>query len=231
MRQILAHFLILLFLVITFGIEQAAAEKRGYLRSRACPFSCRTEGIDKNHCKDWRVGNTCYVEDLSRPPNKPVPAPPRAPPPPQKPGYPSWGNNGPSWGNHDRYPGDYNGGNNYNDRNECRSGSYLARPRVNIYRVKPSGNMFGDKYKVRGEVEGVCLGEAGYFEYGRKRQNIPVATTRNFRRFEFEVTVKSSERPEIRVYNVNGDMDYVSIAPEAYDAKQNGHKQSGQRRW
>ena len=77
-----------------------------------------------------------------------------------------------------------------------------------------------------GEVEGVCLQEAGYFEYGRKRGNIPVSTSANFRRFQFEVTAKPSERPEIRVYNVNGDVDYQSIFPESYQ-----ERPAGQSRW
>lgn len=33
--------------------------------SRYCPFSCSTEGINKNHCRDWREGNTCFVQDTS----------------------------------------------------------------------------------------------------------------------------------------------------------------------
>jgi len=31
--------------------------------NRRCPFSCRTEGISKDHCRDWRHGNICYVQD------------------------------------------------------------------------------------------------------------------------------------------------------------------------
>lgn len=32
--------------------------------SRPCPYSCKTQGIRKSVCKDWREGNTCYIDDL-----------------------------------------------------------------------------------------------------------------------------------------------------------------------
>lgn len=33
--------------------------------SYGCPFSCATEGINKSHCRDWRDGNVCFVQDTS----------------------------------------------------------------------------------------------------------------------------------------------------------------------
>lgn len=32
--------------------------------SQRCPHSCSTLGIDKSQCRDWREGDTCYVDDL-----------------------------------------------------------------------------------------------------------------------------------------------------------------------
>jgi hypothetical protein len=83
----------------------------------------------------------------------------------------------------------------------------ISRPYINIARVRPTGNVFGSKYKVFGSVEGMCLVEAGYFEGGRKVSNIPVAPTRDFRRFEFEVTIRGDEFPELRAYTINGDRE------------------------
>lgn len=195
----------LLSLALLIIAPNALGQQRGYLMQRPCPFSCRTEGINKQHCRDWREGNTCYVEDLSRRPQAPAaPAAPRPPAANSQTGFTPWGGS--------PYPA--------NDREieKCRSDRYIARPRINVYRAKPTGNFFGDKLKVRGEIEGVCLAEAGYFEAGRKRENIPVNTMRDFRRYEFEVTVRPSERPEVRVYNINGDMDYVQIDPREFGA-------------
>ena len=31
-----------------------------------CPFSCRTSGINKSYCKDWREGSLCYVQITRR---------------------------------------------------------------------------------------------------------------------------------------------------------------------
>lgn len=207
------NFGLLFFLAFSAAVisKTSNAEQRGYLMSRDCPFSCRTEGIDKKHCKDWRVGNRCYVEDLNRSENHPAPSIPIAPsnngqrPVQSQPGFSPWGSSS-----------GYLNDKNNNEYKECRSGKYLASPRVNVYRTKSSGNIFGDKYKVRGSVEGVCLIEAGYFEYGNKRDNIPVSTSRNFKRFEFEIAVRASEKPEIRVYNINGDMDFIEIDPQQY---------------
>ena len=39
--------------------------------SRPCPHSCDTMRLDRRHCKDWREGNTCFVDDL-RAPSRPV---------------------------------------------------------------------------------------------------------------------------------------------------------------
>lgn len=55
----------MLRLLIAFTLFSLSAPTLGSaeVRSRSCPFSCRTEGIPKQHCRDWREGNTCYVDD------------------------------------------------------------------------------------------------------------------------------------------------------------------------
>ena len=87
----------------------------------------------------------------------------------------------------------------------------IARPRVEIEEIKQTGNVFGDKVKVRGSVEGVCLAEAGLFEDGRKVQTIPINTVDQFSRYEFEVKTDLGEDPEIRVYTTTGDRDVETI--------------------
>lgn len=42
----------------------------GRITSRSCPYKCSIVGIPKNVCRDWREGNTCYIEDLRYPPDR-----------------------------------------------------------------------------------------------------------------------------------------------------------------
>ncbi|MCB0334127.1 MAG: hypothetical protein KDD55_11545 [Bdellovibrionales bacterium] len=32
--------------------------------SQSCPYSCKSRGLSHDHCKDWKQGNTCFVDDL-----------------------------------------------------------------------------------------------------------------------------------------------------------------------
>lgn len=100
--------------------------------------------------------------------------------------------------------------------NRCRDlrRGDVAPPRVYLDKVRPTGNFFGDKVKVHGTIEGVCLQEAGLFERGRKVESIPVKVDRSFRRIEFDVKAHLDSDPEIRVYMTNGERDYVAIRPD-----------------
>ena len=190
-----------------FLLRPVEAQNKGRVYVAPCPHSCATRGIEKRVCRDWREGSTCYVEDLRFPPSMVVVAPPTPFPPHFPPGvvqprpsdtpantlHPSHGAN--------------------TDEIECRNlaRGYLARPRVNIHRVRPTGNLFGDRVRVEGSVEGVCLVEAGLFESGRKEQSIRIVTSPMFRRYDFSVRTRIAHRPEIRVYNVVGDRDEVWV--------------------
>jgi hypothetical protein len=115
-----------------------------------------------------------------------------------------------------RYPDrDWNRDDDYHDhgRDDCSPGRRrdLPRPRIDIDRVKSTGNFFGDKAKVRGTVEGVCIQEAGLFQNGRLVQRIPVRTSSHFDRFEFEVKADMGEHPEVRAYNTEGDREIVDV--------------------
>lgn len=208
--------LLLLATVLLFSVSAPVqAERKGYVSYQACPHSCRTLGIPKTDCRDWREGELCYVEDLRRAPlaapsTTPLPRPtygigrpltsPRYPPPSQvrpvprpvpetiDPGY-------------------------QRDRVECErlDRRYIAPPRINIERVKKSGNLFADKVRVYGSVEGVCLVEAGLFEYSKPEEPIRLVTSPEFRRFEFSLQTSRGREPEIRVYNINGDRDIVPL--------------------
>lgn len=98
-----------------------------------------------------------------------------------------------------------------------RTGSNIAAPRINIYSSKRTGSNYDGTYRVRGSVEGVCLADAGYFENGKKASTIPVTTTPKLTRREFEVRARGRFSPEIRVYNVNGDVAVIPILPEQDD--------------
>lgn len=63
---------LLLFLLLSLAItpEFVAAD----VRSGACPYSCRTLGIPKRYCRDWKQNGVCFVEDTR--PGSRLPAPP-----------------------------------------------------------------------------------------------------------------------------------------------------------
>lgn len=42
--------------------------RRGLITSSTCPYNCRMARVPKDLCRDWRAGDTCYVEDLTQPP-------------------------------------------------------------------------------------------------------------------------------------------------------------------
>lgn len=194
----------LLVSLLVLGCVNEEAQAIDGLRVGPCPMSCRTLGIDKRYCRDWRQGNTCYVEDTRITGGSvqlPNPAQPNPPPPPVRPTV------APVRPPTSIYPDrpNYSGA----DYEECRRMRRfdIARPYINIARIRSTGNVFGSKYKVFGSVEGMCLVEAGYFEGGRKVSDIKVAPTRDFRRFDFEVTIRGDEFPELRAYTINGDRE------------------------
>lgn len=183
--------------------REPAVYSQGYLDVRLCPHNCRSAGIEKRVCRDWREGDVCYVEDMRRPRQSGPISIPRPPSPPAPPivGDPPG-----------RLPEDPWRG----SQGECQgvSRQELSRPRVNIYKVRRAGSMFGSKLKVSGSVEGVCLAEAGSYENGRPEDPIRVSPQRNFKRFDFDVYVKGDKNPEIRVYNTAGDSAVVRVEGE-----------------
>lgn len=207
MRLITVGFISFIVIALSVIAAPVTTHAQEGLRVGPCPLSCRTLGIDKRHCKDWREGDTCYVEDTrysKRPTHRPAPTPvPTLAPirPPSSINPQSSNHSGPGY-------------------TECRRLSRfdIGRPYITIARVRPTGNVFGSKYKVNGSVEGMCLIEAGYFEGERKVSDIPVSPSRDFRRFEFEVTVRGDEFPELRVYTINGDREIRPLDRRDFEA-------------
>ena len=39
----------------------------GEVYKRKCPYSCKSAGIAKNSCKDWKQGNMCFIEVMGNP--------------------------------------------------------------------------------------------------------------------------------------------------------------------
>lgn len=42
----------------------APRKTTGKVTKKPCPYSCRTEGIPKNKCRDWKEGGLCVIERL-----------------------------------------------------------------------------------------------------------------------------------------------------------------------
>jgi hypothetical protein len=198
--QSLPFLAALCFLVFT-GLSSTAEAQRqkGFVTSAPCPYSCRSQGIQKRYCKDWKEGNTCYVEDLRRAPGNSGANPPKHPTIPLNPTTPGVSPEGSA-----------------SVLQQCREMRRLNPPEIYISRVKKSGNMFKNKYRVQGSIEGVCLSEAGLFHHGKKDESIRVLTSANFQRYDFEVIARADDDPEIRAYNVQGDRESVDIDPRDY---------------
>lgn len=248
----------LLLLAIAMPISAWAAPVHGEVTKGRCPISCQSLGVPRDKCREWRDNGVCYVEDLTRPrtlKSSPAPSgqasgqssatPPstivRRPPglsagqfgerpnsvyPVPRPAQ-GW-TPGPLW------PVEPGGPTRGEAVEACRRKGYVSRPRIDIYRVKKTGNIFGDKYKVRGVVEGVCLVEAGYYEEGHREQNIQIVTTPEFRRFDFEVRVRADQErePELRVYNIQGERDVYQVGTDEFDSdeRDDGYWGNGNRR-
>lgn len=43
-----------------------AQEVRSSVTSRPCPYSCQSLGVNKSLCKDWRVGDLCFVQKITK---------------------------------------------------------------------------------------------------------------------------------------------------------------------
>ena len=182
----------------------AAAYENGQISARQCPHSCRTLGIKKSQCRDWRRGNICYVEDLRRKStNKYSKRPPivykRGPFSPylQK-----------------KSPYTY-----YNNQNRCNSNyaHYVSSPYVHIDSIKKTGNFFKSKYRVKGSIEGACLTQAALYEHGRFKQEIPVRFSQNHNYYNFELVVDGNRNPEIRAYNSAGRYSNYHIQHTIYN--------------
>lgn len=171
-------FLAVIFAVFSPGMVEAEVQ------ARHCPFSCKSEGIPKHLCRDWRRGNTCYVEDLRRHGHYRRPYPGVG-------GRPQILRPSPPSG-------------------DARACHYLRRrdianPRIEIYEVRPSGNYFKNKVRVYGTVEGSCLQEAGAYERNRLVSGFNVPSRPEFGRYDFSAQVDLDQDPSIRVYNVFGN--------------------------
>lgn len=183
---------VVIFLALFFVAPQFSAAE-GKLRVRACPFSCRLEGIPKNVCRDWRKGNQCFVEDLRKPRNR---------------------SNG--WNKPTVFPPSYGPRPQYQPRppyqQSCRvlRGRHLPKPRIDIQRIQRAGN--GDRYYVYGTVSGRCLSEAGYYERGKKREEVAVTTFNGLTRTPFTLRVRANRLPEIRVYNTYGGSNRIDLS-------------------
>lgn len=173
------------FALATSASAASADSIKGNVSSSACPHSCQTQGIPKNQCRDWREGNTCYVEDLRAQSTAAL---------------------GSAMGSEP--VADVSRGNQ-----ECQrlQSTEVRSPAIEVDKIKGTGNVFGDKVRVRGSIEGACIVEAGYYEDGKRVQPIGVNTTPEFRRYDFDLKASGGKNPEIRVYNVFGDRDVYDI--------------------
>ena len=200
------------FLAITFFIiPHASLSQNSGVTSRKCPYNCDLAGLSRDSCREWRVGDRCYVEDRSFEYSDGVIVKPSKEYTQNRDRY----NLEENWDSSSSETRDPFGGDSTKSKisTECRDiNRYdLTPPSINISRVRDSETVFGYQVKIKGSIEGVCLTEAGLFENGEKTKNISVASSRNFKRFDFEVLANKNSKAEIRAYNTAGEKDVYVI--------------------
>jgi hypothetical protein len=42
--------------------------RRGLVTSAQCPYTCRSAGVPKNMCREWKDSMKCFVEDFTQVP-------------------------------------------------------------------------------------------------------------------------------------------------------------------
>ena len=176
------------------------ADSSGRVTSARCPHSCKSLGIPKSQCRDWRRGNRCYVEDLRPTSRHEVRRPRNA----RHWRYPWTPNN---------YDNHYTSYPHYPDRFSCSRASRheLERPRIRIDDIDRVG-WFSDRIEVEGEISGRCIREAAYYENGRKVRSLDTKTRDSFGTFEFDFRADPDRRPEIRAYNTAGELTVYRLS-------------------
>lgn len=94
---------------------------------------------------------------------------------------------------------------------ECETTGHLRRPRIEIGRIKSSGGLFSNKYKVEGEIFGKCIDEAGYYERTQLKESIKIPLNKRYRRYQFNIKVKTGKGGKIRVFTYDGRKVSVDI--------------------
>lgn len=141
----------------------------------------------------------------------------------------------PDRNNDDRYNDNRYGNNNGWDShsNDPQAAEYcrdprkrVRRPRIEISDIESTGGLFSGKYKIRGEVFGECIEEAGYYESGRLKEKFQVPFSDRADRTEFTLKVRSGERGEIRAYTTDGNDERIDVDQEIQEY-QNRYQQGG----
>ncbi len=92
----------------------------------------------------------------------------------------------------------------------CRELYRIGYPKIEISKVKPTGNFFSGDQKVSGFIYAQCVQEAGYYEYGDLKEKIDFPLSDRFQRKAFSVKVRQQKNGEIRVYTTDGQEAVMS---------------------
>ena len=198
----------LLVLLPQESLAQRKTYENGRVTSALCPYSCRTKGIPKKHCKDWKEAGRCFVEDLTRPPAKISSVTHIGS---------SSGQDAMRFSTEPAVKSKALQGEQVVPKGCKGKAPYeLSEPLIDIVRARRSGKPQSTNYRLEGNLEGVCLIEAGYFEKGRLIKRIPLQTVNVFSRFPFSFQINSERQPEIRVYNTAGERASIPVEVNSY---------------
>jgi len=53
---------------VSSSASATAINTNGLVTSAQCPFSCADEGLSAEQCREWNMGDVCFVEDLTQAP-------------------------------------------------------------------------------------------------------------------------------------------------------------------
>lgn len=140
-----------------------------------------------DRCRDWREGETCFVEDTLVP-DTALKAAPSATRLRQM--------------------------EKVREISSCSERHFtLPSPRIAISEWQRSGNTLTSEVKVRGYIEGRCISEAGYYENGQLKERISFTEKPERTRFPFILkgSLSPADKPEVRATNRNGEARRVLL--------------------
>lgn len=191
---------------------------QGYVTSSLCPYDCKTKGIKRKFCRDWKEGGRCFVEDLSRQTVKVEPISPIGAPQLPKIQMLRDSTSHQDSGVFANFVSAKKSLEQKEVEAACKGKApfELPQPSIQIRQARQLGALADNLYQLEGSLEGTCLINGGYFESGTLKKKLSLETKKSFGSFRFECVVNPTRKPEIRLYNTAGERASLPIEVNNY---------------